>query len=124
MEGKKEVKDKKVRVFKIETKRRDGYEIKVKHYLHDEDSGGIWAYVRDLTEREKFAALAVNVEQSIVFKITYNKKLTDDIMFEFNGDTYKKASADHFEFNKTDLVIRAEKSTPPAFDEVQYDHKY
>ena len=123
MEGRKEVKDKKVRVFKIETKRQDGYEVKVKHYLH-EDGSGIWAYVRDLSEKEKFAALAVNVDQSIVFKITYNRKLTHDIMFEFEGDTYKKASTDHFEFNKTDLVIRAERCQPPQFDEVQYDNKY
>jgi len=122
--ARKEVKDKKVKVFMIERKREDGYEVKTKKYLHSKKSGGIWAYVRDLTEQERFAALAVNVEQTIVFKFTFNEKLKADVMFEFKGTTYKKASTDSFEFNKTDLVIKAERCEQPPFDEVEHAHKY
>jgi len=119
---KKEVKDKKVKIYRVETARKKGHEIKIKRYIHDEKSGGLWAYVRDLTDRERFAALAVQVEQTIVFKITHNKKIAEGGFYiEFGGATYKAASTDNFEFYKTDLVFKGERCEMPAFDEVQYD---
>jgi len=36
-------------------------------------------------------------------------------------NTYKVVSVDPYEFNKTDLELRAEQVSPPAFDEMEYE---
>lgn len=117
-----EVKDKKVQIFSLKTKKIDNYEQVVKTYIHSKESGGIWAYVRELSENERFSARAVQVEETTQFKIVYNPKLTTELYIEFAGKTYEIVSIDKFEFNKTDVVIRANEILAPAFDEVAYEN--
>lgn len=116
-----EVKDKKVQVFGIKTAVKDGYEVVVKTYIHSKKSGGLWAFVRELSENERFSAKAVQVEETTQFKIVYNPKITTELYIEFGGKTYDIVSIDKFEFNKTDLVIRANEILAPVYDEVCYE---
>lgn len=116
-----EVKDKKIKVFGLKTRVVDTYEQVVKNYIHSEESGGIWAYVRELSENERFSAKAVQVEETIQFKIVYSPKIISELFIEFAGKTYEIVSIDKYEFNKTDLVIRANEILAPVFDEVEYE---
>lgn len=116
-----EVKDKKVQVFGIKITVKDGYEVVVKTYIHSKESGGLWAFVRELSENERFSAKAVQVEETTQFKIVYNPKITTELYIEFGGKTYDIVSIDKFEFNKTDLVIRANEILAPVYDEVCYE---
>ena len=116
-----EVKDKKVQVFGIKTAVKDGYEVVVKTYINSKESGGLWAFVRELSENERFSAKAVQVEETTQFKIVYNPKITTELYVEFGGKTYDIVSIDKFEFNKTDLVIRANEILAPVYDEVCYE---
>lgn len=119
---KKENKDKKVRFFRISTKVIDGYEKVIKTYIHSKESGGLWCFVRELSENERFSARAVQVEESTQFKVVYNPKIVNELFLEFNGKTYDIVSIDGKEHNKTDLVIRANEILAPSFDEVEYEN--
>lgn len=117
----KEVKDKKIRLFNATTRVVSGFERIIKQYVHSKTSCGVWAYVRHLSEQERFSAKAVQTNETILFKVGYSPKVTDDLFVEFNDKTYSIVSIDPFEYNKTDLVIRANEVSPPPFDEVEYD---
>lgn len=118
----KENKDKKVKFFRIETKIVDDYEQVVKTYIHSRECGGLWCYVRELSENERFSAKAVQVEETTQFKVVYNPKITTELFLEYKGKTYDIVSLDQYEFNKSDLVIRANETHAPDFDEVEYEN--
>jgi len=119
----KEVKDKKVGVFRIETRRIDGFEVKFKCYLHSRKSGGFWTYVRDLSERERLASQATHIDQTLIFKFTNNPILRrGDFFMEFAGSVYRAVVIDNFEFRTTDdLTMRGDRVNPPEFEEISYD---
>ena len=117
----KENKDKKVRFFRIETKIVDDYEKVVKTYIHSRESGGLWCYVRELSENERFSAKAVQVEETTQFKVVYNPKINNELFLEFKNKTYDIVSIDKYEFNNTDIVIRANETLAPNYDEVEYE---
>lgn len=119
---KKENKDKKVRFYKIETKVVDGYEKVIKTYIHSECSGGLWCFVRELSENERFSARAVQVEETTQFKVVYNPKINNELFLEYAGKTYDIVSIDKYQYNKTDIVIRANETHAPEFDEVRYEN--
>ena len=123
----KRVKDKKIRAFKTAIQAVSGFERIVKKYIHSKNSGGVWAYIRHLSERERYAAKAVQSLETMLFEVAHSPKLTDDLYIEFAGRTYRVVSIDPYEFDKTDLVIRAEEVAPPVFDCVEwgnYNDKY
>ena len=119
---KKENKDKKVQFFHISTKVIDGYEKVIKTYIHSKKSGGLWCFVRELSENERFTAKSVQVEETTQFKVVYNPKIVNELYLEFKGKTYDIVSIDGFEHNKTDLVIRANEVLAPSYDEVRYEN--
>lgn len=115
-----QIKDKKISVYVVKTDRDIwDHEIKVKQYIHDRNR--LWAYVRELSEREKFTAKASGAEQSTVFKVCYNTKLVCGQYLEFNEQTYRIESIDGFEFYKRDLTIRANRCIPEVTDCEKYD---
>ena len=118
----KQNKDKKVKFFYIETKVVKGYERIIKRYIHSKESGGLWCYVRELSENERFSAKSVQVEETTQFIIVYNPKIVNELFLEFGGKTYNIVSIDKFEFNKTDLVVKANETLAPTFDEVRYEN--
>ena len=119
---KKENKDKKVKFYRLETKVIDGYEKVIKTYIHSEKSGGLWCYVRELSENERFSAKSVQLEETTQFKVVYNPKIVNELYLEFGNKTYSIVAIDKFEFNKTDIVIRANEMLAPTFDEVLYEN--
>ena len=118
-----EIKDKKIRIYNVEAD-RDLWqnERKVKRYIHDRN--GLWAYARELSEREKFAAKAAGSEQSIVFKINYNNRVKAGLHLEFGGDTFVIKSVDGFEYYKHDLTLRAERVKAEVCDHDEYDEAH
>ena len=114
-------KDKKVMAFKTTSKAVWGFERVFKQYIHSEESGGLWAYVRHLSQREQYRARQVQSNETVQLIFAYSPKLTLNLYLEFEGKTYKIVAIDYFENNKTDLEIRAEEVSPPAFDEVEFD---
>lgn len=114
-----EIKDKRIAVYSIETGRDlSGNEIRVKRHIHNKN--GLWAYARELSEREKFTAKAVGSEQSILFKINYNKRIKAGLYLEFRGDTFVIKSVDGYEWYERDLTIRAERVKAEVCDRAEY----
>jgi len=115
-----EIKDKRIGVYAIRAERNaDGNEVKVKRYIHGRDK--LRAYVRELSEREKFAAKASGSEQSTVFKVNHNAKLRAGLYLEFLDETFVVKSVDGFEFYKRDLTLRAERCKPEPTDYEEYE---
>ena len=114
------IKDKKVRVFETAVRAVWGFERVFKSYCHSQSSGGVWAYVRHLSGAEVLRARQVQNNQSLQIIVSYNPRITTNLYLEFGGKTYKVVSIDPYEFNKTDLEIRAEEVSPPAFDEEEF----
>jgi len=115
-----EIKDKFIGVYEIKAG-RDVYknECKIKRYIHGR--GLLLAYVRELSEREKFAAKAAGSDQSIFFKINYNAKIKAGLYLEFRSDTFVIKSVDGFEYYRRDLTLRAERCKPEVTDYEEYD---
>ncbi len=117
---KKKNKDKKAKFFYLRTRVVDGYEQVIKQYIHSESSGGLWCYVRQLSENERFSAKSVQVEETTQFILVFNRKIDNELFIEFNGKTYEIVSVDEYEFNKSDLIIRANETLAPDYDGVEY----
>ena len=114
-----QIKDKKIAVYSVETGRDlNGNEIKVKRYIHTHN--GLWAYARELSEKEKFAAKAAGAEQSILFKVNYNKRIRAGLRLDFRGGTFVIQSVDGYEFYERDLTLRAERVKAEVYDAEEY----
>ena len=114
-----EIKDKKIGIFEVKPERDlKGNEVTVKRYIHDIHR--LSAYVRELSEREKFAAKAAGAEQSILFKVNYNAKIRAGLYLEFRGETYAIVSVDGFEYYRRDLTLRAVRAKPEVYDYEEY----
>ena len=115
-----EIKDKFISVYEVKSG-RDVYknECKIKRYIHGKDR--LHAYVRELSEREKFAAKAAGAEQSILFKVNYNKKLKAGLYLEFRGETFVIKSVDGYCWYERDLTLRAERCKAEACEYEEYD---
>lgn len=114
-------KDKKIALFKTATRAVWGFEKVFKTYLHTEEAAGLWAYARHLSGAEQLQARQKQSNETAKFVVAFSPKITTDLYIEFNGTTYKVVSIDPYEYNKTDLEIRAEEVSPPSFDEVEYE---
>ena len=79
------------------------------------------AFVRELSEREKFAAKAAGADQSILFKVNYNAKLKAGLYLEFRGETFVIKSVDGYQWYERDLTLRAERVKPEVTDYEEYD---
>lgn len=115
-----EIKDKKISIFNIAAERDlAGNEVKVKRYIHGVNN--LSAYVRELSEKEKFAAKAAGAEQSILFKVNYNARIRAGLYLEFRGDTYAITSVDGYEYYKRDLTLRGVRTKSEVYDYAEYD---
>ena len=115
------VKDKKVRACEATVRTVWGFERVFKKYIHSEESNGLWAHVRHLSQDEQLRAKAVQSNECVQFTFAYSPKITTDLTLEFNDRTYKIVSIDPFEYNRTDLVVKAEEIAPLTFDEVEWE---
>jgi SPP1 family predicted phage head-tail adaptor len=114
------IKDKIIKVYEIKPDRDlNGNEVKVKRYVHAWN--GLHAYVRELSEREKFAAKAAGAEQSTVFVVNYNKRIKAGLYLDFRDESYAIQSVDGFEYYQRDLTLRAIRTKAEVFDYEEYD---
>jgi SPP1 family predicted phage head-tail adaptor len=117
-----QIKDKTIGIFEVKAERDlSGNEVKVKRYIHG--VARLHAYVRELSEREKFAAKAAGAEQSILFKVNYNKRIRAGLQLEFNGEAYAIESVDGYEFYQRDLTLRAVRVKAEGHDYAEYDEQ-
>ncbi len=101
-----EIKDKRIFIYEIVSKRdTQGNEIKAKKYIHSKI--GLWAYVREMSEREKFASKSTGIETTTIFKINHNPLIKAGQYIDFKGEAYIIKSVDGYEFYKRDLTVRA-----------------
>mgnify|MGYP000908871585 CR=1 FL=1 len=70
-------------------------------------SGGIWAYYRQLSGEERFTALMVQAQEEALFVISWKNGITTDMLIEFRGKYYNITRIDDFEGNKTDIRMYA-----------------
>ena len=115
-----EIKDKRIFIYEIVSKRdTQENEIKAKKYIHSKI--GLWAYVREMSEREKFTAKSTGVENTTVFKVNYNALIKAGQHIDFKGETYIIQSIDGYEFYKRDLTVRAVRTNIGETVYEQYD---
>ena len=121
MSDKTDIKDKRISIFELAVERSPkGYEQRVKRPVTKTEK--VWAYARELTDKEKFAAKSAGVEQSILFKVAYSAAIKAGQYIEFRGSYYRIVSIDKFEFYKRDLSLRAiECGLPEVKDDKQRD---
>lgn len=83
-----------------------------RHFIHSERSGGLWAEVRDLSQKEMLAADAAEKQYSLYFTIGYNPSVLahweELILLDEQGKTYKiKTKPDEFKYDRADIRIAA-----------------
>lgn len=114
-----QIKDKYVSIFEIENERDlNGNEVKVKRYIHGKNK--LFAYVRELSHREKYASKELGVDTTILFRINHNKKVRVGQYIEFREYTYLINSIDSFEYYQRDLTIQAKRVKPEVYDYEEY----
>jgi len=102
----------KVQAYYIDSTRIGKFESICRRFIHKEN-GGFWAAIRDLSMREIVELAAVNIQNTIVFEVNFNKKFIEkwqDLIILFEGKTFKiSAKPDEFDYvqNKGSLKIQA-----------------
>lgn len=65
----------------------------------------LWAYFRQLSGKEVFAAATVNYKEEVLFQINYRTDLTTANVVRYNGTLYNITRIDIFEGYKKDLTL-------------------
>lgn len=98
------VKDKKISIFKSEYVMDNiGVETE-KIVLYAEN---IWAYYRQLSAKEYYAAGQTNYKEDVLFRINWRDDIDNTMTIMFRGQHYDIARIDDFEGYKKDIVIYA-----------------
>ena len=91
--------------------------IEVRQQVTTRDSGGFaqtilqlvsapaWAYFRQLSGKEVFAAATTNYKQEVLFTINYHTDITNAHVACYNGVLYDIIRVDTFEGYKEDLTL-------------------
>lgn len=103
---KKMLKDKKISILKpSKGQDKDGYPIDELIPIAE----NIWAYYRQLSGREVFAAMTVNAQEEVVFEIGWRNDIDTTMKIQYKGNTYDITRIDDFEGYKNDLKLFASK---------------
>ena len=65
----------------------------------------IWAYFRQLSGKEVFAAATINYKEEVLFTINYRTDITTAHVVRYNGVLYDITRVDTFEGYKEDLTL-------------------
>lgn len=65
----------------------------------------VWAYFRQLSGKEVFAAAPTNYREEVLFTINYRTDLTTAHVVRYNGVLYDITRIDTFEGYKEDLTL-------------------
>ena len=110
------LKDKKIVIYRAErTKDKEGFSTAKYIPIH---AGRLWAYVRQLSASEFYAAKAVQNSEEMLFVVNWRGDLTADFYIEYKGVFYNVTRVDTFEGYKEDLKVYAARllSQPGAGD--------
>lgn len=97
------LKDKKIRILTYDTYVNDnGFSVEEWRPIHN---GKLWAYYRQLSGREFFAAATVNATEDVVFTVNYRDDIDTDMLVEYAGKYYQITRIDNHEGYKTDIDL-------------------
>jgi len=103
---KKMLKDKKITILK-RSSGRDEYGEPIDELIPVAEN--IWAYYRQLTGREIYAALTVDTQEEVVFEINWRNDIDTTMKIQYKGNIYNITRIDDYEGYKNDLKIYAYK---------------
>lgn len=111
------LKDKKIMIYlKTSVKDDDGFYTEGYKPIHP---GKLWAYVRQLSSREYFAAAQVQNTEEMLFTINWRSDLNETMFIDYKGVWYDIKRIDTFEDYKNDIHIYAsEAAQKPAPSEI------
>jgi SPP1 family predicted phage head-tail adaptor len=99
----KKLKDKKIELFKTEYT-RDNVGQSIPNLVSITPTP-IWAYFRQLSGQEYFAAASTQSTEEVLFTINWRNDIDTYIQVKFRGKFYNITRIDPFEGNKTDLNL-------------------
>ncbi|NLC72336.1 MAG: phage head closure protein [Ruminococcaceae bacterium] len=96
------LKDKKIEILAVtHTQDPDGYSIETLTPI----SPPMWAYFRQLSGKEVYAAMSVQAVEEVQFVINWRDDITTAHVLRYNGVLYDITRVDVFEGYKTDLTL-------------------
>ena len=111
------LKDKKITIYKkVITESSIGGQITKYQPIHP---GKLWAYVRQLSAKEYFAAAAVQNTEEMLFTVNWRPDITPQMYIEYKGVWYDIQRVDTFEGYKENLHLYASQTLrPPDPDDI------
>lgn len=98
------LKDKKIEVLAVtHTQDPDGYSIEILTPI----APPLWAYFRQLSGKEVYAAMSVQATEEVLFTVNYRPDITTRHIIRFRGTDYDITRIDTFEGYKQDLTLYA-----------------
>lgn len=96
------LKDKKIEILKqVTTREKEGFASTTIEPI----CPPVWAYFRQLSGKEVFAAATTNYKEEVQFTINYRADLTTAHVVRYNGVLYDITRIDTFEGYKEDLTL-------------------
>ncbi|RUS47683.1 phage head closure protein [Cohnella sp. AR92] len=108
MTGSSRLKSKKISILK-RTDESDSYGDPLDIWNPIPEGENIWAYYRQTSGSEFYAAAAVNSRVEAIFEIRWRDDLDVAMRIQYQGDQYSITRIDDYEGNKNDLRISAYK---------------
>lgn len=71
-------------------------------------TGKLWAYVRQLSAREYYAAMAVQNEEQMLFVVNWRDDIKPDMLIKYKNRYYNIKRIDTFEGYKSNLQLYAD----------------
>ena len=100
------LKDKKIEILAVtHTQDPEGYSIETLTPI----SPPMWAYFRQLSGKEVYAAMSVQATEEVLFIIGYRTGITTAHIVRFRGVDYDITRVDTFEGYKQDLTLYAKR---------------
>lgn len=97
------IKDKRIIIYKPEyTQDEYGSQIEKWRPIHP---GKLWAYTRQLSATEFFAAATTNYQETAFFTVQWRDDISADMQILYKGQWYVITRVDTFEGYKTDLKL-------------------
>lgn len=114
------LKDKKITIYKkVITESSIGDQITKYQPIHP---GKLWAYVRQLSATEYFAAAAVQNKEEMLFTVNWRSDIAPQMYIEYKGVWYDIKRVDTFEGYKENLHLYASQTlyAPSQNDIIPY----
>lgn len=105
------LKDKKIIIYRyMTTENANGFEVSIYQPIHP---GRLWAYVRQLSAKEYFAAAAVQSKEEVLFTVNWRADINPKMYIEYKGVWYDIKRVDTFEGYKENLHLYADQTLHP-----------